>query len=153
MELVKKYRKRVLGEFGLTWRPFEKKVTDIIISNRNGHFQSTDYFKKIKVRPTRTNGRYMIKKQSLRYVQFGYYMIAYRKTYFVHASAGIAFTRDRKCTDIFYSNNWKVVCGLAKLLASSNDELISIVDRKHAGKETYVLNKTQQLRSNKVIVN
>lgn len=147
MKVVKRYRKRNdSGGYNHT----DIEMTNVMVSKRNGHFLAVDYFKKIKVHPV--DGRYMIKKQSLKYHNMSHNRIAYRKTYFVHALAGIAFTLNRNNNDIFYTNNWLVACRLAKLLTNSNTELISIVDRKDSGKETYVLNKSQSLSKDKIIV-
>jgi len=132
----------------------KKEIMDILFSGieRNAHFQLINYFQKITIRPD--NGRYMIKKQSLKYCMgFGWNKIAYRKTYFVCAIAGISFTLNKKDCDIFYTNNWSVACKVAKMLSTdATNELVSIVDRKQNGKETYVLNKTLKRATYNIIV-
>lgn len=148
MRLIKRYR---VQHSNGCYCYYEKEMTNVIICKRDGgHFEATDCFKTIKIRPV--NGRYMIKKQSLKYILGGFTLLAYRKTYFVYADGGICFTTDKKRIDVFYTNNWSVACRLAKSLAYSSSELVSIVDRKQNGMETYVLNKTQQKNSNKIIV-
>ena len=129
-----------------------QSVAKVILSHKDGvHVNVHKYLTKIVDRP---NGRYMIKSQSLKYRGTYFYgaYIAFRKTYFI-ACDGISFAvNDKKRKDIFYTNNWTVACNLAKMLSACaySDELISIVDRKLNGIETYVLNKAQQ-RSNNVI--
>lgn len=148
--IVKRYRKRN-GNGGYDYS--EKEITDVIYSHMNHDANKLNklYFliKKLESKP---NGRYMIKKQSLKYAGLSYNHVAYRKTYFL-ANNGVSFAvNHRKHPEIFYTNNKRIAQRLAKLLTGSGMELISIVDRKESGKETYVLNNAQRLRSNKIIV-
>lgn len=127
-------------------------ITDVItLKIENFNVNVWDYYILIKT-DRKENGRYMIKKQSLKYLSYREYK-AYRKTYFCYADAGIAFTLTRKDKRIFYLNNYAKILRLAKYLTTSNDELVSIVDR-HSGKETYILTKMQgMIHKSNIIVN
>ena len=102
-----------------------------------------DYYSLIKTKK-RENGKFMIKKQSLKFIHMSWDYKAYRKTYFCYADAGIAFTLNRKDDGIFYCDKYLIIVRLAKYLSAnaSSTELVSIVNR-HNGKEHYILNKTQ----------
>lgn len=126
-------------------------IKDVItLKIENFNVAAWEYYSLIKTE-RKEKGRYMIKKQSLKYLEFKTYK-AYRKTYFCYADAGIAFALTRKDKGIFYLNNYAKTLRLAKYLTTSNDELVSIVDR-HSGKETFILTKMQGIITAKINVN
>lgn len=155
IKLIKRYRKRN-DNGGYDFN--EVEVLDVMYAHKENQSHDDIYnlFKTKLVLPDRTNGRYMIKKQSLKHAGLSYNYVAYRKTYFNQADKGISFAvNDRKNPNIFYTNNWIIACRLAKMLSANSfglSELVSIVDRKKSGKETYVLNKTQQRGMFKIFV-
>ena len=127
------------------------KLTNVVALKTEYFFNNVhDYYNLIKTK-RHENGNYMIKKCELYYIPYSSGdMVARRKTYLCYADAGICFTLKRKDKGIFKCNNFIVICRLAKYLATSNHELISIVDRR-SGKETYILNKTQARLKNRII--
>ena len=155
VKLVKRYRKRN-GNGGYDFN--EVEVLDVMYAHKENqsHADIYDLFKTNLVLPDRTNGRYMIKKQSLKRAGMSYNYKAYRKTYFMLPKNGLSFSvNNKKRPYIFYTNNWIVACRVGKMIAASChglSELVSIVDRKMSGKETFVLCKTQQRGSFKIIV-
>jgi hypothetical protein len=150
IKIVKQYKKRN-GNGGYDYS--EKEMTDIISGYKtyDGH-RIFKFYDLIKTLVNNPDGRYMIKKQSLKHKPMSWNYTAFRKTYFLFKD-GISFSvNNRKDPDIFYTNNKRIAVRVAKLLTGDYMELVSIVDRKDSGKETYVLNKQQQRSSYKIYV-
>lgn len=150
VKIVKRYRKRNdSGGYDFS----EKEMTDVITPKVfDEMFKLNQLYKFLGEIVSRPNGRYMIKKQSLKYAGMSFNQMTFRKTYFLYTD-GISFSvNNKKHKDVFYTNNKRIAVRLAKLLVGSYNELISIVDRENSGNETYVLSRQQQLGSNKIIV-
>ncbi len=104
------------------------------------------FYDKIKDKFKKSKGRYKIKIQELKYIG-GWRKMAYKKKYFCYADSGICTTSNKKSKLIFHTNNTNIAIRLAKHLAQNmgDDCLISLVDIKNDGKETYFITKNQRL--------
>ena len=148
-------RKRFTNIDGFYHVPVKSKI--IILNKEYNSSKLYTYYDKIKSNRKDRTGRYMIKKVSLVHGDgCGLDLFTTSKKYFCYADAGIGFTSDRKDGAIFYSNNYQQTLKLAKLLLYETyngwNTLISIVDRKDSGKETYIVNKKLKNLNRKIFV-